>query len=72
MRRQIAGRMEQSARRKFPEWLLRAHTEKVTEGALGKGTLAWMLGVDQGEIEDGHSVSGREPDHEPDLEAFFG
>lgn len=42
----ITERMEGAARRSFPAWLLAAHGRMVAEGRIGKGSLAWMLGVE--------------------------
>ena len=41
----ITRRMRDAGERRFPTWLQEAHLEQIAEGAVGKGTLAWMLGV---------------------------
>lgn len=41
----ITGRMVEAGERRFPAWLQEAHLEQIAEGAVGKGALAWMLGV---------------------------
>ena len=41
----ITRRMTEAGERRFPAWLQEAHLERIAEGAVGKGTLAWMLGV---------------------------
>lgn len=47
----ITERMEAAASRRFPLELQAAHVELVGEGRVPKATLAWMLGVDEDEIE---------------------
>ena len=41
----ITRRMRDAGERRFPTWLQEAQLEQIAEGAVGKGTLAWMLGV---------------------------
>lgn len=41
----ISRRMTEAGERRFPAWLQEAHLEQIARGAVGKGTLAWMLGV---------------------------
>jgi hypothetical protein len=50
---EITQRMDNAASRRFPVSLQHAHLDKIASGDLGKGTLAWMLGVgaDQLEVE---------------------
>lgn len=36
---------------RFPAWLQEARLERIAEGAVGKGTLAWMLGVPAESLE---------------------
>lgn len=48
---QITERMDQAASRRFPLKLQEAHTDLIADGALHKGTLAWMLGIDPGALE---------------------
>lgn len=47
----ITQRMEQSAARRFPLHLLETHLDRVASGAIGKNTLAWMLGINPDELE---------------------
>ncbi|MCM3883985.1 XRE family transcriptional regulator [Frankia sp. R82] len=48
---EITLRMQAAARRRFPLELTEAHLAGIATGALGKETLAWMLGVDPDEVE---------------------
>jgi Zn-dependent peptidase ImmA (M78 family) len=48
---EITLRMDSAATRRFPVSLQHAHLEKIASGALGKGTLAWMLGIAADELE---------------------
>lgn len=50
-RDQITVRMDEAATRRFPLKLQEAHTDLIAAGALHKGTLAWMLGIDPGALE---------------------
>jgi Zn-dependent peptidase ImmA (M78 family) len=43
---EITIRMDEAAQRRFPRSLQEAHLERVASGAIGRATLAWMLGVD--------------------------
>ncbi len=47
----ITGRMEQAAQRRFPRDLEQMHLERIARGAIGRGTLAWMLDVDAESLE---------------------
>ncbi|EWS81338.1 hypothetical protein BF93_17415 [Brachybacterium phenoliresistens] len=47
----ISGRMREAGERRFPDWLQEAHLERIADGAVGKGTLAWMLGVPSESLE---------------------
>nr|WP_157773603.1 XRE family transcriptional regulator [Brachybacterium vulturis] len=47
----ITRRMTEAGERRFPAWLQEAHLERIAEGAVGKGTLAWMLGVPSDSLE---------------------
>ena len=47
----ITERMDEAAMRRFPLRLQEAHTDLIAEGSLGKGTLAWMLGIDAETLE---------------------
>lgn len=48
---EITQRMEDAASRRFPVSLQHAHLEKIASGDLGKGTLAWMLGISPDQLE---------------------
>lgn len=48
---EITERMEAASQRRFPLSLQEAHLDGIAHGLLGKGTLAWMLGVDAEELE---------------------
>lgn len=48
---QITVRMDEAATRRFPLKLQEAHTDLIAAGALHKGTLAWMLGIDPNTLE---------------------
>ncbi|MDO5663257.1 MAG: XRE family transcriptional regulator [Brachybacterium sp.] len=47
----ISRRMRDAGERRFPTWLQEAHLEQIAQGAVGKGTLAWMLGVPETSLE---------------------
>jgi Zn-dependent peptidase ImmA (M78 family) len=48
---EITLRMDAASQRRFPIALQEAHLERVASGAIGKGTLAWMLGIDADALE---------------------
>jgi IrrE N-terminal-like domain len=48
---EITLRMEQASQRRFPLSLQEAHLERVALGAIGRVTLAWMLGIDPAALE---------------------
>lgn len=48
---EITRRRDAAAARRFPIALQERHTELIEQGQLGKGGLAWMLGVDQDLLE---------------------
>ena len=48
---EITPRMRAAAGRRFPLHLEQAHLRRVATGELGKGTLAWMLGIDAGHLD---------------------
>ncbi len=50
-RDEITIRMDQASQRRFPLALQDAHLERIASGAIGKATLAWMLGIDASELE---------------------
>ena len=43
--------IDEAATRRFPLKLQEAHTDLIASGALHKGTLAWMLGIDPDAVE---------------------
>lgn len=47
----ITQRMDEAAQRRFPLALQEAHVAGIASGSLGKGTLAWMLGIDADALE---------------------
>jgi len=47
----ITVRMEEAAARKFPLALRVAHIEAIAAGRVPKGTLAWMLDIDEADLE---------------------
>lgn len=47
----ITRRMDDAARRRFPVALQAAHLDLIARGGIGKGTLAWMLGVSAESLE---------------------
>jgi len=60
---EITLRMESAAQRRFPLVLQEAHLKGIESGDLGKGTLAWMLGIEEGALEvDTPSVSEADTD----------
>lgn len=48
---EITMRMDQASQRRFPLSLQEAHLERVASGAIGRATLAWMLGIDADALE---------------------
>jgi hypothetical protein len=67
---EITTRMEQAAQRRFPLSLQEAHLERVASGAVGRATLAWMLGIDADALEvDSPEISEVDAD---DLAAALG
>lgn len=48
---EITLRMDAAAQRRFPLPLQEAHLEGIASGVLGRGTLAWMLGIDPEALE---------------------
>lgn|SRR5262245_39150221 len=48
---EITLRMESAAQRRFPLALQEAHLRGIESGELGKGTLAWMLGIEEDALE---------------------
>lgn len=47
----ITARMTEAATRRFPLALRTAHLRRIAAGEIGKGSLAWMLGVDPDALE---------------------
>ncbi len=48
---EITLRMDVAARRRFPLAIQEAHLKGIASGVLGKGALAWMLGIDPDALE---------------------
>jgi transcriptional regulator with XRE-family HTH domain len=48
---EITIRMDEACQRRFPLRLQEAHLERVATGAIGRQTLAWMLGIDAAALE---------------------
>jgi hypothetical protein len=48
---EITLRMDAAARRRFPLALQEAHLKGIASGDLGKGALAWMLGINPDSLE---------------------
>lgn len=48
---EITRRMDEASQRRFPIALQEAHLAGIASGAVGKGTLAWMLGIDPDALE---------------------
>lgn len=48
---QITERMKAAASRRFPLRLQTAHMDLIAQGLAPKATLAWMLGIDEDEVE---------------------
>jgi Zn-dependent peptidase ImmA (M78 family)/transcriptional regulator with XRE-family HTH domain len=48
---EITTRMEEASQRRFPLTLQETHLERVASGAIGRVTLAWMLGIDATALE---------------------
>jgi len=48
---EITQRMDAASQRRFPIDLQEAHLAGIASGTLGKGTLAWMLGIDPDALE---------------------
>jgi len=48
---EIARRSQDAAVRQFPARLIAAHEEKIAQGALGRSTLAWMLAVEEDQLQ---------------------
>ena len=48
---EITLRMDTAARRRFPLAIQEAHLIGIASGVLGKGTLAWMLGIHPDALE---------------------
>ncbi|MGF7238302.1 MAG: ImmA/IrrE family metallo-endopeptidase [Frankia sp.] len=48
---EITLRMDAAAQRRFPLALQDVHLKRIESGALGKGTLAWMLGINPDALE---------------------
>lgn len=48
---EITLRMQAASQRHFPLWVQEAHLDRIAEGVISKGTLAWMLGVSEDELD---------------------
>ena len=48
---EFVARQREASSRRFPTALVAEHEQAIAEGRLGKGTLAWMLGVDVSALE---------------------
>jgi len=48
---EFVARQREASSRRFPTALTAEHEKAIAEGRLGKGTLAWMLGVDVDSLE---------------------
>ncbi|WP_281964983.1 helix-turn-helix domain-containing protein [Serinicoccus marinus] len=48
---EITLRMQAASLRHFPLWVEEAHLDRIAEGSIQKGTLAWMLGVAEDELD---------------------
>jgi len=48
---EITVRMDEASQRRFPLSLQEAHLDGVASGAIGRATLAWMLGIDAAALE---------------------
>ncbi len=67
---EITVRMDEAAQRRFPLNLQEAHLVRIASGAIGRATLAWMLGIDASALEvDSPEVSEIDAD---DLAAALG
>ena len=62
----ITERMNDASSRRFPSRLQAAHLEAIGAGHAPKATLAWMLGIDESELE----VDAPQPLHEEGLDAL--
>lgn len=67
----ITQRMTDAGERRFPAWLKEAHLERIAAGKVGKGTLAWMLGVPSASLEVDEPESRPEIE-DADLDALLG
>lgn len=67
----VTRRMSEAGERRFPSWLKAAHLEQIAVGAIGKGTLAWMLEVDATSLEVDEPAPTQELD-DAELDALLG
>ena len=67
----ITQRMTEAGGRRFPSWLKAAHLEQIAAGAIGKGTLAWMLEVSADALEVDEPAPAEELD-DIDLDKLLG
>jgi Zn-dependent peptidase ImmA (M78 family) len=59
---ELTERMQDASQRRFPARLVAQHLAAVSEGRLSAATVAWMLGVEPGPIEEDLSPDLAEPD----------
>lgn len=54
----ISARMGAAAARHFPSWLISEHLRRVQDGRLHKGTLAWLLDIEEEDLEGRNRAPG--------------
>jgi Zn-dependent peptidase ImmA (M78 family) len=59
---ELTQRMQDASQRRFPARLIAMHLAAVSEGRVNAATVAWMLGVEPGPIEEDLSPDLAEPD----------
>lgn len=59
---ELTQRMQDASQRRFPARLIAMHLAAVSEGRVNAATVAWMLGVEPGPIEEDLSPDLTEPD----------
>jgi hypothetical protein len=59
---ELTQRMQDASQRRFPARLVAMHLAAVSEGRLSAATVAWILGVEPGPIEEDLSPDLAEPD----------
>lgn len=68
---EITARMQAASLRHFPLWVQEAHLDRIAEGVIPKGTLAWMLGVAENEL-DVETPNAPSPVSAAELDALLG